>query len=194
MEVEDEQVKSLQHRPLDVLQWLQCTVDSAEASTVPELIEIVRHEVAKQLNELDEGHLAAVRLTITGTFCAHREISEDPGQFESELRQALNDFGSNRLWLEKLRLKTRAAVDVDELVLRDDPMGQLLAFAREIPANPDLAAELTSSFSSLKLRMPQELLAGPDALVLEGPSFLSDLVTDVENDLLAALFDQGATI
>ena len=192
VEIEDGEVKSLEHRPLDVLQWLHCSVDSSAASTIPELIELVRVDVAKQTNALDAGQLAAVRLTITGTFCAHREISDDPAQFENEIRLALNDFGSTRLWLEKLRLKTRPAINVEELVLRDDPMGQLLQFAREIPKNPDIAAELTASFSGLKLRLPQELLSGPDALVLEGTGFLTDLLTDVENDLLAALFDQEA--
>ena len=188
VEVVDGEIVSVEHRPLDVLQWLNCAIDANCASTVADLIEIVRKHIEREIADFDEQRLVALRIGITGTFGAHRELFDNPAEFENEIRQALNDFGGGRLWLEKLSVRTRAAIDLEEVALRDDPMGHLLQFVRGVPEDSALLSELIGDFRDLKLRLPQELATGQDPVLRDDQSFITDLLPDVENDLVATLF------
>jgi len=188
VEVIDGKITSVEHKPLDVLQWLHCTIDANCSSTVADLIDIVCKHIEHEIADLDELRLVALRIRITGTFGAHREVFDNPAEFENEIRQALNDFGGGRLWLEKLSIRTRAAIDLEEVVLRDDPMGHLLQFVRAVPQDSELLAELMDDFRDLRLRLPQELATGQDPVLRDDQSFITDLLPDVENDLVATLF------
>lgn len=186
--VRDRGIISVEHKPLDVARWTRCVVSADGAADIEALLECTRRALFLELNAADD-RLAAVRLVVRGTCPAHKELATRPEQFVNECRALGNDLGGGRIWIEQVQLQTRADFDLDELAKRTDPLGDLLRFVRALPADGAAIQGLLDEFSALRPKLPLELRQGTDAIDLDDPGLLRQLLPEVEQILLPRLLD-----
>jgi len=188
--VEDGAVCEVDHRDLDVLRWVLCEVDANGASSTDEITERVREALGAELERVGEQTLA-VRVHIYGATEAHGDLAANPEHWRNEIRATALDLGAERIWIEKLRLRTQSVADLDAILARDDALGSLLAAIRELRSNDDQLGELTRLFDDLRPKLPGDLTSGEDGLDLQHPETMRQAIDDARELLLAGLLSEG---
>lgn len=186
--VTDGVIHSVEHKSLDVARWCHCLVVANGAADLDEILERTRGSL---LGEVDraEGRLLAVRLTVRGACRAHKSLEKQHEQFINECRSLANDIGAGRVWVEKVQIRTRAELDLDELAKRQDALGDLLRFIRGLPANEAVLGELLAEVRPLQQKLPLELRRGADAMDLDDPAVLREILSEVEQILFPRLLE-----
>jgi DNA repair exonuclease SbcCD nuclease subunit len=183
--VDDARVARIAHVPLDVVRFALCEVDASDAASGHDVVDLSRAALADAQREAGDLCLCA-RVVLSGASRAHAALAADPARWTAEIRAAALDVGGD-VWVEAVRVKTRGAVDREALRARDDAIGQL---ARALAGLRDDAGELEALLGAagdLRQRLPPELREGEDAIDLDDPRFVRELLDDVEEMLLARL-------
>jgi DNA repair exonuclease SbcCD nuclease subunit len=189
--VEDGRVASVEHRALDVVRWSQCTVDASNLACAAELPDLTRDALGREVVAA-EGRLVAARIRITGATAAHAELVRHGERWEHELRALPAEMDAD-IFVEKVRLETRDAVDLALLRERDDMLGELYRAVSALRADPAARAELLSEVATLVGSLPAELRE-IDGRLLSDPAMVDDVLERFEHELLPlALHDAGAT-
>ncbi len=185
--VEDGVIVAVEHRSLDTVRWERCRLDAAHADAGHTLVEQATAEL-EHMAQAADGRLLAARLEITGRSKAHAELCRDPTGWTERLRAAVAPLGDS-VWLEKIRLDTRSPVDLDTLADRDDPLGELTRALGRLSDDPAVLTELLAEFDALKAKLPADYRRLDDALDLDDPAALGDLLRDLEHTLIPRLLD-----
>ena len=93
---------------------------------------------------------------VDGATRAHADVAAGRDRVVAELRARALDFG-DALWLEKVELRTRPAVALDELRASEGFVGELLRAVAEARHDPVLAAELRAQLQPLVDKLGEEL-------------------------------------
>jgi hypothetical protein len=189
--VEDGRVVDVVHETLDVVRWCECEVSADGADDQAELLDRVRSALRNAADQAD-GRLLAARVIVRGTCRAHGHVMKHGEQFVADCRAMANDLGAGRVWVEKIKLATRAEVDLDELARGSDPIAQLLQFCRHLPNDPAALTDMLGEFKDLNQKLPLELRQGTDAIRLDDPAYLRDLLPEIEQLLVPRLLEQDA--
>lgn len=184
--VEDREVNEVEHRALDVLRWSRCEADVTGSDGVDEVYERVRDALQRELDEA-EGRPAAVRLVLRGASSAHSRLRAGAGQLTQEYRALANGLGGAGVWLEKVIFDTRQPVDADALLERGDAIGGLLQMLRKLELDAASAGELAEELSSLRRKLPPELLGGEDRFDPLGEGQRGKTLDDVRELLMTRL-------
>ncbi|HET6605277.1 MAG TPA: DNA repair exonuclease [Rhodopila sp.] len=148
IEVQDNQIVSVQHRDLDVLRWASVAVDVGGAETMPEITARLRFELAAAEQGADGRPLIA-RVTLTGATACHAALTADLLAIDAECRAAAAGV-SGGLHVEKVRVRTRPlplAAERDDLAtLRDTFLDAL--------DDPEVAKRLVDDFKALDGLLP----------------------------------------
>lgn len=135
--VEENRVRSVEFRPVDVLRWHRLNVTlEEETATVDELVDLVRSRLA-DLHHQDDGRLTAVRLTIEGQTMLHATLTSRQGResFVAEVHNVANSLGD--VWIERIRLRTHPPLDLAELRDGQDLLGDLIRRVDTLQNEPD---------------------------------------------------------
>lgn len=132
--VADGRIASVEHRVLDDLRWLHLEVDVAGAADESAALARVGERLDAALREAGPRHVAA-RVTLSGATAAHATLAAG-GLREKVLNEAQSLGGHHRLWIESVRLRSRAAHDLAALRARPDALGRLLAGIEALAADP----------------------------------------------------------
>lgn len=186
--VEDGRTESVEHRDLDVLRWAVCPVNASGTQTPEEVVSLVRRAL-EAVVERHEGRFLAVRVRVEGPCLAHRELLGDPSRWVSEIRAAATDLSWGGVWVEKVILATRPEADLEEMLRRDDALGDLLRYVQEL--DPGEVGELTKEFSQLVTKLPREVFPGDGVLEWETADGLQQILEDVKNLLVPRLLAGG---
>lgn len=187
--VDDGIVKSVEHRALDVVRWEQLVVDASDATDALEVVDRIKSALRERSSGLDDL-LLAVRLTVRGASRANASIRRDVEAFVAETRAAANELGDG-VWLEKIRVDTRALVDAARLREEHGAIGQLARRLEALRSDETELADLAQIFAELDKKLPAELREGEtsERLVLSDPATLRVLLDDVEASLLPRLLE-----
>ena len=175
--VEDRRIVVVEHRDLDVLRWAALSVDAtgADAETLDALIATaVRDAVAAA-----PGKPLLARLTLTGATPLHGRLLGDTERLAAECRNAALAADAD-LWIEAVKLRTRAPVARDDealAVLRAAVLGGLEDRA--------VAEPLLEEIDRLRLALPAEIRDGLD--LPEGIAGLTALAEDAWAIVAAAI-------
>jgi DNA repair exonuclease SbcCD nuclease subunit len=184
--VEDHDITQ-QFIALDVMRWTSLSLDISALPDLEALLDQVKQNLRRLLAEADERTLA-VRVQVRGSGPLHSRLAAQPEMVEQELRNAAIEATNARIWIEKIELRTRPRLDLDQLAKRDDPVGMLIRELRSLAADPGLLRDVAGeALSELQQKLPAELRQGEDALRLDDADTLVELLTEVEADLLARL-------
>lgn len=177
--VDDGHIVAVEHCDLDVVRWAACVVDVTSCSTIDE----VSLAVVDTLSSNVDGaapRLVAARVTIEGATDAHAAIARDPDTAIAAVRARALDVYGDRLWIEKVRWRTRLKVDVAALRERDDATGEVLRTVNAV--GDETLAELGAAFTDLKSKLPASINVD-----LADSTFLRNALSDVESLLVAHL-------
>ncbi|HEX9101168.1 MAG TPA: DNA repair exonuclease, partial [Polyangia bacterium] len=174
--VERGQVAGVRHAPLDVVRWRELVLTLDGDDGLDELFDKARDRFARARDEAD-GRLLAARLVVDGATRAHADVAAGRDRVVAELRARALDFG-DALWLEKVELRTRPAVALDELRASEGFVGELLRAVDEARRDPALAAELRAQLQPLADKLGDELGGALD---------VATFLDEVEAHLVSAL-------
>jgi len=188
--VQDGRVLTAEHRDLDVLRWSVCEIDAAGADTADDVVDRVAAALKQELGK-GQGRSLAVRIHITGSCGAHRELSVDVDRWTNEIRAAAADLSNGEVWIEKVKVQTHSAVDLKEMMARDSALGGLLRAIHDLEADDQLLATISEEFSDLRRKLPAELRTGVETVDLERPETFREAIEDVKHMLLGRILSGG---
>lgn len=183
--VEGERVASVEHRALDAVRWHLAKADVSSESSLDGVLERVRQALTASVNE-SEGRLAAIRVSIEGASAAHEACMLRAEQLTEEVRALASDL-PGEAWLEKVELATRPVAERARLREREDAIGEMLRSLGSLSTDDSALAELALELGELKKKLPTDLREGPDAIDLESPAAIKELLSSIEETLGSAL-------
>ena len=190
--VDDREVLNVVHHDLDVLRWVVCESDVTGKETVDEIYEQVRDELQDALDNA-EGRPVAVRLILKGACPAHAKLQIDREHWVQEYRSLATGIGGAGIWLEKVSIKTKPSVSTDEALSRDDGTAYLLRALQQIEIDDTDLDDLIHELSSLRQKLPAEILGGEEPYDPANPQLIKDAVADIKEYLINRLLstEQG---
>jgi len=182
--VEDLEITSVEHHDLDVARWLVCEVDASGAQDETAVLGAVSARLELELGNAHE-RLIVARIVIIGSSAAHGALTKDEEAFAADVRALAFEVGADRLWVEKVKVRTRSPIDLDEARQREDAIGELLRSMEAL--DDERLQELSGQFADLRAKLPSELRAGEEPFDPTDTETLGGLVGDVEQLLLPLL-------
>ncbi|WP_151445798.1 metallophosphoesterase family protein [Lacisediminimonas profundi] len=171
---------------VDVLRWQTVAVDAAPCATLAEVAQAIGRALEAML-ESGPQKPHAVRVSITGKSAAHGELFGSEAQLREEVLAQIASIGNERLWLEKVSVKTAPVTGHDDIEKRMDAIADMQQLLEEASADPDFLQQLQAEFAPFLAKLPHELFtAVPDLQSLKDGKF-DALVQDVSPGLLAHL-------
>jgi hypothetical protein len=134
-----------------------------------------------------EGRPVALRLVLQGACSAHSVLHADREHWIQEYRALAAGIGGAGIWLEKVSIKTRPAVSVDEVLVREDALGGLLRAIHGMELDAMALDELADEVSALRQKLPAELLGGDDPYDPTNPEVLKETLGDIKELLVNRL-------
>lgn len=189
VEVEDGHIAGLQFQELNVLQWERCEVDAQGLETPDQVIARTMEQVDGKLKQVSAACLA-LRVTVKGACHAHLGLQRDQERWINEIRARAIDLGVDRIWIEKVEIRTRAELDLEAIAQQEGPLPDLLRFIRSIQNDEDIQAKLASSFADLKDRMPTGIDLESEETSIGDAAAIKNLLPDVEQLLVSQLTEE----
>ncbi|MFI5296782.1 MAG: exonuclease SbcCD subunit D [Polyangiales bacterium] len=186
--VEDGRVASVEHRALDEVRWVRCEVDASAAASADDVVDLVRAALEREVGDAD-GRIVAARVVVAGVTDAHVVLAHDAERYRNEIRARAAELDG--VWVEKINLATRARIDLEALMDRDDPIGGLLRSFKALRCDDERLAAYTRHFKELFDKLPKEYRDSEDALRLTEGATVRDLIDEIEATLLPELLAGG---
>jgi hypothetical protein len=184
--VENGEVEEVEHRDLDVMRWSLYELDVSASESVDDIYEQVREGLQSALDSAD-GRPVAVRLVLKGACTVHSTLHADRERWIQEYRALATGLGGAGIWLEKISIKTRPSVSVDEVLERDDALSGLLRAIRDMELDASALEELAEEISALRQKLPAELLGGDEPYDPTNPEVLKETLEDIKELLVSRL-------
>ncbi len=191
--VENGEIVEVEHRDLDVMRWVLCELDVSTGETADDIYEQVRQGLQLALDAA-EGRPVAVRMVLQGDCSAHSVLHADRERWIQEYRALATGLGGAGIWLEKVSIETKPSVSADEVLERDDALGGLLRAIRDMELDTSALDQLTDEISTLRQKLPAELLGGGDPYDPTNPDVLKETLKDIKELLVNRLLstEKGA--
>ncbi len=171
---------------LDVVRWSQVTINLDAVATLPALGERLRREFAATVAGAGD-RLHAVRLVLSGTSLLHRLEAGQPGTLAAAAQGAAQDVVDGEIWIEQVRVALRSPVDRNDVVQREDAVGELVRLVDGLAADEERLRQWAADELGELLRpLPAEIQA-EDALRLNDVADLRELLAEAEATVLARL-------
>jgi predicted phosphodiesterase len=184
--IDNGEVAQVEQRDLDAMRWSLCELDVSDITTVDEIYAQGATGLQAALDAA-EGRPVAVRLALLGSCPAHSKLHADREQWVQEFRALSSGLGGAGIWLEKVSIKTRPPVSVDDVLTRDDALGGLLRGIRDMELNDSALGELAHEVSALRQKLPAEILGGEDYYDPTDSEQLKDTLEDIKELLVYRL-------
>ncbi len=157
-------ITSVERFYVDVLRWHSLVVDVASANTMTEAVAAVGQSLEALLRQSDGDKPHAVRVTLTGASNAHAQLFGLETQLREEIKAQAFSLGSDRLWIEKVRLETTPMESSDAIALRADAVADLQALLAGAAQDTALLGAMHEELMLLVGKLPLEVLAAIPAL------------------------------
>ncbi len=135
----DLKLTDFEFRALDAVRWELISIDTSDLETQGELLGGIRQNLQNAF-ESTEGRLLATRIVLTGSCAFHQEILANPQALEAECLSIAQGIDPELIWIERVAVKTRSRVDLQELAKRDDLTAMVLESLEKFEPDPTLPA------------------------------------------------------
>ena len=190
--VENSKVTSVTQHDLDVVRWVNLQVDAQGAELPEEIVDKVRSLIEHEISR-NENRLLACRVSVHGSCKAHMELSIHSHKWVNEIRAMATDASDQSVWIEKVNLQTNLPLNLEDIMKNESPLGELLRFIQAIESPDQLPSSLMDDYKLLKGKLPADIIQGENALDIESPEKLREIIGDVKQLLTARLLSGGAT-
>lgn len=189
--VDNGEIIEHEHRDLDVVRWLDLSVDAEDADGMDELVERVRSAM-KAAQEEAGDRLLAVRVGIDGATHLDGQLRSDPDRWRSQVQAVGAELGAEQVWVEKVKLRTQVKLALADALRREDALGRLLSFVAEHDSRADAVPGLSEVVIELKAKLPPGFSVGEVAYDPSSPEFLAEVIEEAKASLLSRLLKTGA--
>jgi len=167
-----------------VVPWFEVAIDASGCQTADEVYEKLRTRLEK-VHAHDKQRVTALRLRLEGTTHAHAGLSRDPEQVRNEAISIANECGGGLFWVERVQQATSPVLNRDDLLKRDDPLGEVVRITATLRQDP---AGLASwdAIAELQKKLPEEVAGGVEPVKIDVPT-LSKAIEEAEGVLLSRL-------
>lgn len=180
---------SLSHLPIDVFRWEICKLDVSKITHAEDLLVQAREMVTEKLENAD-GRALALRFILDGASSVHNELHSHSDRWINEIRAIATDVGLGNVWVEKIKLQTRA-LDVNTEP-DEGPLNVLRDLLENLPKETTGLQALSGEFRSLINALPAEARVGDRAAYIDpcNPDSIRYLLNGVEELLMARMLVQ----
>jgi DNA repair exonuclease SbcCD nuclease subunit len=183
VQVDDAGRPLLVFKPLDVVRWESATVDAAGAASGYDMLDRFRDTLIQQ-TEMNPDKLIVLRVTVEGETTAHDEILSRPEHWATEIRAAAASEASERVWIEKVRFRTRPPIATKK---PEGAVSELLSLVDELSRDPQALGSLASELSDLDRKLPREFKEASEAWRPADPGRLEELLAEAKPMLMRRL-------
>ena len=185
-------------KSLDVIRWVIIKIDARGAENSYEVIDRFCRQLEKVLDE-NAGIPLVARVVIEGETEAHSELLADLERWNNEIRAAAIDTGGDRVWIEKVKIRTELPPAQQNIQNSDGAIGELVRLFDELADSPDLLRGLSDDLAYLNKKLPKELtenfggtpIGTPDGIRLDDLDWLAGLLKQVRPMLIHRLIRKG---
>jgi DNA repair exonuclease SbcCD nuclease subunit len=186
--VEDNRIDVRTHA-VDVLRWclLDCDVSDCDDG------ESVIVEVLKDLAAVaeDQGDLPiAIRIKLTGKTNAHRDLGKQPSHWDGRIREAVLDRFDDRIWVEKIRFKTKSKASAPDVV--DSGLQELIVDLGDSKLAENARQELQADFEKMLTSMPHDPRVETGELDLDNDAAMAIIIAEARDMLTSRILTSGA--
>lgn len=186
-------IQSVEFVPTDVARWHHIDIDIAELGSEDDLHAAVQSGV-RAAQAMAEDRILALRLTISGRGSLHQAIVSNREAIRAQLAASIGEASAGNAWLEKVRIKVTAPLDLPRLAERDDPIGLLIRSIDSLEQDPDALMVLsTTLLGDLGQKLPPELRGAHSSWPLDSADALADVLANAKERLLAAIAAEDAS-
>ena len=190
--VQDGRVREVENRDLDVLRWINCSVDVSDTSGLQGILARTRTKLEKAKAEAD-GRFAAIRVRLEGATEHPEAVSAYPERFEQQIRAIGAEIGGTDLWIERVENAVVRKLKLSSALAEDGALAQLLEEIGAIPGNPDGIVKLEEVIETLRQKIPPDVFAADSILRLDDPQTLERLIDEAKQLLTGRLLTTGGT-
>ena len=155
--VDGADIGSVERLHVDVLRWHALEVDVAAAVNLDESVRLIGRGL-EQLIEESGALPLVVRVTLTGASPAHGELFGLETQLRAEVLAHAASIGSERLWIEKVRLDTTPHGLAADMTARSDAVADLQALLLKAEFDPAFIKSLQEDLMQLIGKLPLEVI------------------------------------
>lgn len=156
---DDGAIQEVDRLYVDVLRWHNLEVPVEACSCLSEVV----HAIGAGLERVVQGSApvvpTAVRVTITGKSAAHGELFGLEAQLRAEVLALAAAIGPERLWIEKVKVRTEAIDNEEAIRGRGDALADLQELLQAAETDPEFLRGLQSDLLGLVTKAPMELQA-----------------------------------
>ncbi|HPC33230.1 MAG TPA: DNA repair exonuclease [Syntrophales bacterium] len=187
--VEDGEVRSMRHEPVDVLRWSEVEVAAAGTKDPLEVINLAAQALDQEWTK-HGGMPVVIRLRISGTSAAHDTFRAYPEHWAAQFRAIAQEYGQGQLWIEKILFNTQPAVDTGDWS-GDEAIATIIKELRMLATDPSQVAGLLDDLNQLKQKLPPDLLLGPDSADPTEPQTMDSILSEARDLIEARLLRGG---
>jgi predicted phosphodiesterase len=189
--VEADRITEVRWHDVDILRWQVCFVDATQCPDPDAVLGEAETAVQCLLDAADDRPLA-VRVEIHGASHAHRSLICHADYWHRRLQEGMLNRFDDRVWIEQIKLRTRAAVDLATWSA-DDPTYQLLQGIADSDSFAAALAEVGADYEQLLRLLPADPRLTESAWSLDDPRWQQpDLAAEVQQLLIGSLLQSGA--
>lgn len=187
--VDDGGVTDIQFRSTDVLRWYRVGIELTCDDGLDDLYEHAQRKL-REVAAAADGRLASVRLEVRGHCAAHRKLVQETARQEAvgQLRALPGEF-TDDLWIEKIKIETRPAIDRDELARGQDLIGDLLRSVDTIIGDGERMLDLSVALKPLMSKVAGELAA--EEIDFTNQEQVARWVREAEGHLVSLLAEEA---
>ena len=188
--VEDGAVSTVEKCPLDVLRWVECSVDLTDATEMREVLERARKSIENERTSAD-GRPIAMRIQFEGATSISDELAAYPERFEQQIKALGAEIAGDNLWIERVENAAVGKLDLESTLSDDSAFGNLLKDILATRDNPDKIDGLKDVIADLRQKIPSEAFGADSVLNLDENQTVERLVEEAKHMLVGRLLTVG---
>lgn len=184
-DVEDGEIR-IERRWTDVLRWHRMEADVSEAGDFDEAVGEVRRQLEALMGDQDDDLPAAVRVELTGATAAHGALIAREAHLRPDILAQAIALGGDSIWIEKVKLRTRPALDAEARGMESGALSDLEELLAEASKDDAFLAELRKELTEATGRMDAEVRQSEELAAVHDGN-LDKLIAEAAPALLARL-------
>ncbi|MFM0387673.1 metallophosphoesterase family protein [Paraburkholderia dipogonis] len=172
---------------VDVLRWHDLEVDAAPCKSMSEVVQAIARQLEQFLGNCQDGLPYAMRVSVEGKSNAHGELFGLEAQLRAEVLALAASIAPDRLWIEKVRVRTAPADAGEAIWARADALADLRVLLDAADTDEDFLRKLQDELLALVTKAPPELQGNIAYFAEIRAGNLANLVQEVRPGLLAHL-------
>jgi DNA repair exonuclease SbcCD nuclease subunit len=180
-------VEDVERLFVDVVRWHNLELNVAACDSFEEVVRVIGKALEGIAENSPSNIPTAVRVTVSGRTLAHGELFGLEAQLRAEVLAVVAAIGSERLWLEKVRVTTSALDNREALQARSDALSDLQELLEAAETDQAFLKSLQEDLLPLVTKSPLELQTSVPYFKNIRSGDLVSLVQEVRPGLVAHL-------